>query len=55
MTERVHDANIEAAGRDLASRGIRFEHDIVGAPGEFRYRGFKDPEGNMLYIIQHAS
>lgn len=48
-------ADIDAASRDLEGRGFRFEHETVGAPGEFRYRGFKDPEGNMLYIIQHGS
>ena len=45
-------ADIDAAGAELESRGIVFGGPIVGAPGEFRYRGFSDPDGNMLYIIQ---
>jgi catechol 2,3-dioxygenase-like lactoylglutathione lyase family enzyme len=45
--------DIEAAGAALEARGIVFEGGIVGAPGEFRYRGFHDPDGTMLYIIQH--
>jgi catechol 2,3-dioxygenase-like lactoylglutathione lyase family enzyme len=45
-------ADIEAAGRQLEQLGIVFLSPAVGAPGEFRYRGFQDPEGNMLYIIQ---
>ncbi|MFN0093689.1 MAG: VOC family protein [Dehalococcoidia bacterium] len=46
--------DIEAAGPALETKGVIFEGGIVGEPGEFRYRGFKDPDGNMLYIIQHA-
>lgn len=46
--------DIEATGPELERAGVTFEGGIVGAPGEFRYRGFKDPDGNMLYIIQHA-
>ena len=44
--------NIESAGAELETVGVVFEQEIFGAPGEFRYRGFKDPDGNMLYIIQ---
>lgn len=44
--------DVEAASRELEARGIVFPGPIVGAPGEFRYRGFADPEGNMLYVIQ---
>lgn len=53
MAFEVED--IEAEGPALEARGVSFEGDIVGAPGEFRYRGFKDPDGNMLYIIQHPA
>lgn len=45
--------DIEAAATELERRGVAFLHDTVGGPGEFRYRGFHDPDGNMLYIIQH--
>ena len=44
--------DIDAAASELESRGIAFLGPAVGAPGEFRYRGFHDPDGNMLYIIQ---
>lgn len=47
--------DIDAAGRELESRGIVFGGDIVGEPGTFRYRGFSDPDGNMLYIIQQPA
>ncbi len=46
--------DIEAAGPELEGRGIVFLSGVVGAPGEFRYRGFHDPDGNMIYIIQRA-
>lgn len=44
--------DIDAEGADLESRGIVFLGATVGEPGEFRYRGFHDPDGNMVYIIQ---
>ena len=44
--------NIETAGAELEKRGVEFLGPIVGERGQFRYRGFPDPEGNMLYIIQ---
>ena len=44
--------DIDAAGAEFESRGVVFDSDTVGDPGTFRYRGFKDPDGNMLYIIQ---
>jgi glyoxylase I family protein len=46
--------NIEDAGAELERRGVTFLHSVVGDPGSFRYRGFHDPDGNMLYIIQRA-
>jgi catechol 2,3-dioxygenase-like lactoylglutathione lyase family enzyme len=46
--------DIEAAGAELEARGIVFLGGIVGEPGSFRCRGFHDPDGNMLYIIQKA-
>jgi catechol 2,3-dioxygenase-like lactoylglutathione lyase family enzyme len=39
-------------GKALESRGIVFDQNVVGEPGSFRYRGFRDPDGNMVYIIQ---
>lgn len=46
--------DIEAAGTELERRGVAFLGGVVGEPGSFRYRGFHDPDGNMLYIIQRA-
>lgn len=46
--------DIDEAIREYEARGVVFLAAIVGEPGEFRYRGFADPDGNMLYVIQHA-
>lgn len=43
--------DFEAAQAELVNRGVRFVQEVVGNAGEFRYRGFHDPEGNMLYIV----
>ncbi len=45
--------DIEQASVEYEARGIAFEGPIVGDAGSFRYRGFQDPDANMLYIIQH--
>jgi glyoxylase I family protein len=45
--------DLEATCAELEGRGLVFDGAIVGEAGEFRYRGFKDPDGNMLYVIQH--
>ena len=47
--------DIEEAGRELEQRGVKFPGPIEGEAGQFRYRGFPDPEGNMLYIIQQET
>jgi len=44
--------DIARAGAELEAKGIVFAGPVVGDPGQFRYRGFSDPDGNMLYIIQ---
>lgn len=44
--------NIEKTGAELEARGIVFPGPVVTEPDGFRYRGFSDPDGNMLYIIQ---
>ena len=46
--------DIEQAGAELEAKGIVFPGPIAGEPGEFRYRGFSDADGNMLYIVQQA-
>lgn len=44
--------DIERASTQLQARGVRFPGPIVTEPDGFRYRGFSDPDGNMLYLIQ---
>jgi catechol 2,3-dioxygenase-like lactoylglutathione lyase family enzyme len=46
--------DIEGESAALEAMGVSFLGPIVGNAGEFRYRGFHDPDGNMLYIIQLA-
>lgn len=43
--------DFEATMAELESRGVTWVGDTVGEPGSFRYRGFHDPDGNMVYII----
>ncbi|MDP6604693.1 MAG: VOC family protein [Dehalococcoidia bacterium] len=45
----------EGAQRELEARDVAFVHDSVGEAGGFRYRGFHDPDGNMIYIIDRGS
>ncbi len=47
--------DIDEASSDLERRGVTFRGPVEGEPGQFRYRGFADPEGNMLYIVQQGS
>lgn len=53
LSFRVSD--LDAAIRTLEERGVHFVGAIVGEPGEFRYRGFRDPDGTMLYVVERAS
>jgi CreA protein len=47
-------ADLDAARRELESRGLEFDH--VGEVGEeARYATFRDPDGNTLQIIEHAT
>lgn len=48
-------ASIEQASADLEVRGVRFASEVAGEPGAFRYRGFADPEGNMLYLVERPA
>jgi hypothetical protein len=45
--------DIEQAARQLEAAGIVFPGPVVGEPGAFRFRGFADPDGTMLYIVQN--
>ncbi len=44
--------DIEQAAQQLEAAGVVFPGPAVGEPGAFRYRGFADPDGTMLYIVQ---
>jgi catechol 2,3-dioxygenase-like lactoylglutathione lyase family enzyme len=44
--------DIEQAARQLEAAGVFFPGPAVGEPGAFRYRGYADPDGTMLYIVQ---
>lgn len=45
--------DVERAGRELEAKGVKFLGPIVSsARGGVRYRGFADPDGNVLYVIQ---
>jgi len=53
LSFRVSD--LDAAIVTLEERGVRFVGATVGEPGQFRYRGFRDPDGTMLYVVERAS
>ncbi len=36
---------------ELTRRGVSWLTETLGEPGGFRYRGFADPDGNCLYLI----
>ena len=46
--------DFEAAHRNLEAQDITFIHAVVGEPGGFRYRGFHDPDGNVIYGIEQG-
>jgi catechol 2,3-dioxygenase-like lactoylglutathione lyase family enzyme len=43
--------DFEATMAELEAKGVTWVGDTVGEPGSFRYRGFHDPDGNMIYVI----
>ena len=43
--------DLDAAIAELDRRGVSWAGDIVDSPW-YRYRGFHDPEGNLLYITR---
>lgn len=45
--------DLDLAARELESRGVMFLAPAV-EDGGIKYRGFQDPDGNMLYILQHT-
>lgn len=48
---KVDDLN-EAIGW-LSERGVAWATEVIESPW-YRYRGFRDPEGNLLYVTQPA-
>ena len=42
---------LDDAIAELDGRGVSWAGDIVESPW-YRYRGFHDPEGNLLYITR---
>lgn len=44
--------DFDADVAELTRRGVSWLSETVGEPGGFRYRGFRDPDGNCLYLIE---
>jgi catechol 2,3-dioxygenase-like lactoylglutathione lyase family enzyme len=44
-------ADLDAAMAELERRGVAWAGEVVESPW-YRYRGFHDPEGNLLYITR---
>ncbi|MFN7141277.1 MAG: VOC family protein, partial [Limisphaerales bacterium] len=47
--------SIESARKELESRGVRFSEDVKPAGGGGRVLFFKDPEGNLLHLVERPS
>jgi len=43
--------DLDAAIAELGRRGVAWASEIVESPW-YRYRGFHDPEGNLIYITR---
>jgi glyoxylase I family protein len=43
--------DFEATVAELTEKGVTWVGETVGEAGSFRYRGFNDPDGNMIYVI----
>jgi len=44
--------SIESAREELVKRGVKFEEQIKPAGGGGRVLFFKDPEGNLLHLVE---
>jgi len=44
--------SIESAREELVKRGVKFEDQIKPAGGGGRVLFFKDPEGNLLHLVE---
>jgi predicted enzyme related to lactoylglutathione lyase len=47
----VHDLDVER--RRLADRGVAFDQDNGEVPGLARFASFRDPDGNVVQIIEY--
>ena len=45
----------DAAHADLAAKGVGFDSDPADQDWGARLAGFKDPDGNNLYLLQYLS
>src|SRR5690606_31889527 len=52
LSFRVPD--FDAAVAELERRGVEFVAPTTGEPGSSRYRPFRDPDGNMLYVVARS-
>jgi catechol 2,3-dioxygenase-like lactoylglutathione lyase family enzyme len=43
--------DLDAAIAELSARGVEWATDVVESPW-YRYRGFYDPEGNLIYVTR---
>ena len=48
-------ASIEAAKTDLEKRGVQFPEPVKPAGGGGRVLFFKDPEGNLLHLVERPA
>lgn len=43
--------DLDAAIAELETRGVEWAGDVIDSPW-YRFRGFYDPEGNLLYVTR---
>lgn len=48
-------ASIEAAKTDLEKRGVQFPEPVKPAGGGGHVLFFKDPEGNLLHLVERPA
>ena len=47
--------DLDTAVRALRVRGVVFDVDVSDAPGAGRFASFRDPDGNVLQILERAT
>jgi catechol 2,3-dioxygenase-like lactoylglutathione lyase family enzyme len=45
---------VDAARRELEGKGVRFEGPTETVPGIGRFAGFKDPDGNRIWLLDYT-